>query len=177
MSDDPEPTEAPGPAGAPALAIVDAGMLSGWRRATPSIAQLHQAIFHLHAVHPDLRVAVVGDPALKHALSTADQVLLDADIEIGALVMAPAGTIGGFQGFLGRIVEQADAAGLSTVVITDRAIAGAPLGKVRLDAGRWYFDLSGTRLPASAVAAAAAAKHTRRPGGRRSRAKQPSAPG
>ena len=138
-------------------------MLCGWRRATPSIEQLHQAVFHLLVKHPGLPIAVVGDPALKHALSTADQVLLDADIEIGALVMAPAGTIGGFQGFLTRIVEQATAAGLATVVITDRAIPDALLGRVRLDAGRWMFDLAGTRLDASAVAAAAAERNRRPP--------------
>lgn len=145
------------------LAVVDAGMLCGWRRATPSIHQLHQAIFHLLIVHPDLRVAVVGDAALKHALPAADQVLLDADIEIKALVMAPAGTIGGFQGFLTRVVAQAIHAGLDPVVITDRAIPDAPLGKVRLDGGRWMFDLTGTKLEPGAVAAAAAASRSRRP--------------
>ena len=148
------------------LAVVDAGMLCGWRRATPSIHQLHQAIFHLLIVHPDLRVAVVGDAALKHALPAADQVLLDADIEIKALVMAPAGTIGGFQGFLARVVEQAIHAGLDPVVITDRAIPDAPLGKVRLDGGRWMFDLAGTKLDAGTVAAAAAVSLSRRPGSR-----------
>jgi len=160
---------------ATALVVIDAGMISGWRRATPSIAQLHQAVFHLYTVHPGLRVAVVGDPALKHALSPADQVLLDADIEIGALVMAPAGTIGGFQGFLTRIVEQAASVGLEAVVITDRAIPNAPLGKIRLDGGRWYFDLTGTRLDASAVAAAAAVSRSRRPGGRRPARAKPAA--
>ena len=145
-------------------------MLCGWRRATPSIEQLHQAVFHLLVVHPGLAVAVVGDPALKHALSAADQVLLDADIEIGALVMAPAGTIGGFQGFIARIVEQASAAGLDPVVITDRAIPDAALGKVRIDSGRWMFDLAGVRPDPEAVAAASRVqRHTRRTGsGRKS---------
>lgn len=157
-------TESPGGV----LAIVDAGMLCGWRRATPSISQLHQAVFHLHVVHPGLRIAVVGDPALKHALSVADQALLDGDIEIGALVMAPAGTIGGFQGFLTRIVEQASAQGYEPVVITDRAIPDAPLGKVRIDGGRWKFDLAGTKLDADAISAAGAVSRSRRPTARRS---------
>ena len=111
------------------LAVLDGGMISGWRRATPSLDQLHQAVFHLRAVHPDLRVAVVADPALKHSLPAGEQPRLDADIEVGALVMAPAGTIGGFHGFLGRIVTQAAEAGLRAVVVTDRAVPDAALGK------------------------------------------------
>jgi hypothetical protein len=124
--------------------VLDGGMISGWRRATPSLDQLHQAVFHLRAVHPDLRVAVVADPALKHSLPPGEQPQLDADIEVGALVLAPAGTIGGFHGFLGRIVSQATESGLRPVVITDRAVPDAALGKVRLDGGRWLFELEET---------------------------------
>ncbi len=119
-------------------------MISGWRRVTPSLDQLHQAVFHLRAVHPDVRVAVVADPALKHSLPTSEQPLLDADIEVGAIVLAPAGTIGGFHGFLGQIVNHATEAGLRPVVITDRAVPDAALGKVRLDGGRWLFELEDT---------------------------------
>ena len=61
-----------------------------------------------------------------------------------AVVAAPAGTIGGFHGFLGRIVSQATESGLLPVVITDRAVPDAALGKVRLDGGRWLFDLDDT---------------------------------
>jgi hypothetical protein len=129
---------------APTLAVLDGGMISGWRRSTPSLEQLHQAVFHLRATHPDLRVAVVADPALKHSLPAGEQPRLDADIEVGALVLAPAGTIGGFHGFLGRIVSQATESGLEPVVITDRAVPDAALGKVRLDGGRWLFDLDDT---------------------------------
>jgi hypothetical protein len=124
--------------------VLDGGMISGWRRATPSLDQLHQAVFHLIAAHPEVRIAVVADPALKHQLPTGEQPLLDGDIEIGAIVMAPAGTIGGFHGFLGKIVSHATEAGLSPVVITDRAVPDASLGKVRLDGGRWLFELDET---------------------------------
>jgi hypothetical protein len=124
--------------------VLDGGMISGWRRSTPSLDQLHQAVFHLRAVHPDLRVAVVADPALKHSLPAGEQPRLDADIEVGALVMAPAGTIGGFHGFLGRIVTQAAEAGMRAVVVTDRAVPDAALGRVRLDGGRWLFELDDT---------------------------------
>lgn len=146
-----------------ALAVLDGGMISGFRRSTPSMEQLHQAVFHLHAGHPGIRVAVVADPALKHSLPTSDLSLLDADIEVGALVMAPAGTIGGFHGFLARIVEQASTAGLDPVVITDRAIPDATLGRARLDGGRWLFDLHGTPTPAGASAAPPRARRRPRP--------------
>jgi hypothetical protein len=119
-------------------------MICGWRRATPSLEQLHQAVFHLRAMHPDVRLVVVADPALKHSLSTADQPRLDADIETGALVLAPAGTIGGFLGFLGQIAGHATDSGLRPVVVTDRAVADAALGKVRLEGGRWLFELDET---------------------------------
>ena len=57
-------------------------MISGWRRATPSLDQLHQAVFHLRAVHPDLRVAVVADPALKHSLPPGEQPLTAKDVNL-----------------------------------------------------------------------------------------------
>ena len=146
----------------PTLAVVDGGMLSGFRRATPSLSQLHQAVVHLHAAHPGVQVAVAADPALKHQLTPGDLPLLDADIEIGAIVLAPAGTSGGFHGFLARIVEQAEGRGLRPVVVTDKAVADATLGKVRLDGGRWLFDLTGTASPADAGTAARAAQRGRR---------------
>ena len=135
-------------------------MISGWRRATPSLEQLHQAVFHLVSAHPDLRVAVVADPALKHQLPVAEQPMLDGDIEVGAIVMAPAGTIGGFHGFLGKIVRHATDAGLRPVVITDRAVPDVALGRVRLDAGRWLFELDVTTTTTKSAP-------QRRPGRRR----------
>src|SRR5687768_1747679 len=97
------------------LAVVDGGMISGWRRAKPSLAQLHQAVDDLRAAHPGLTIAVVGDPSLKHSLAPAEQVRLEADIARGAIVFAPAGTIGGFSRFLTRVVERADVVGLDPV--------------------------------------------------------------
>ena len=87
---------------------------------------------------------MVADPALKHRSRRASSRCSTRDIEIGAIVMAPAGTIGGFHGFLGQIVTQAAEAGLRAVVITDRAVPDAALGKVRLDGGRWLFELDET---------------------------------
>ncbi len=125
------------------VAVVDGGMISGWRRQTPSLEQLHQAVCHLHAAHPGVLVAVVADPSLKHALPTSDQPRLDADIEVGAVVLAPAGTLGGFTEFLTNVARRAAASGLRPIVVTDQSVPVA-LGRVRVDAGRWLFDLAGS---------------------------------
>jgi hypothetical protein len=125
------------------VAVVDGGMISGWRRQTPSLEQLHQAVCHLHASHPGVLVAVIADPALKHALPASDQPRLDADIEVGAVVLAPAGTLGGFTEFLTNVARRAAASGLRPIVVTDQSVPG-PLGRVRVDGGRWLFDLAGS---------------------------------
>ncbi len=124
-------------------------MISGWRRAKPALAQLDRALAHLRAAHPGTLVAVVADPALKHSLGAADRDRLEADIAAGAVVLAPAGTLGGFGGFVGKVVERAAAAGLRPVVITDQSVPGATLGRARLDGDRWEFDLDGNGAPAS----------------------------
>jgi len=128
---------------APVLAVVDAGMISGWRRPKPSLDQLAQALGDLRAAHRDVAVAVVGDPALKHALPKRSQDRLESDIANGSIVLAPAGTLTGFQGFLAEIVRRATAAGLRPVVVTDQLVPGAALGKVRQEEGTWVFDLTG----------------------------------
>lgn len=139
------------------LAVVDGGMISGWRRAKPSLAQLHQAVEDLRGAHPGLAVAVVGDPSLKHSLVSAEQVLLEADIASGAIVFAPAGTIGGFTRFMARVVERATDVGFEPVVVTDQSVPGATLGQVRMDGARWVFELGEVQIPPEAVTAAAAA--------------------
>lgn len=123
------------------LAVVDGGMISGWRRSKPALQQLEQAVADLRADHPGLLVAVVADPSLKHSLPAADQVRLETDITTRAIVLAPAGTIGGFGRFLAKVVERADARGLAPIVITDQSVPGAILGQVRQDGGRWAFEL------------------------------------
>ena len=90
-----------------------------------------------------MRVAVVADASLKHALPTAEIPRLDADIETHALVLAPAGTVKGWTGFLTAVIERARAQGHQVTVLTDRAVAGAPLGRAHLDGHRWRFELPG----------------------------------
>ncbi|MEJ7584474.1 MAG: hypothetical protein WKF43_10410 [Acidimicrobiales bacterium] len=135
----------PVPPTAPVLAVVDAGMISGWRRAKPSLDQLADALDDLRSAHPDVEVAVVGDPALKHALPKSSQGRLETDIGQGIIVLAPAGTLTGFHGFLAEIVRRAAMAGLRPVVVTDQLVPGAALGRVRQDDGTWVFDLEGTK--------------------------------
>jgi hypothetical protein len=141
----------------PTLAVVDGGMICGWRRSTPSLEQLDQALRDLRDAHPGLAVAVVGDPALKHSLPTAEQDRLEVGITTRSIVLAPAGTIGGFSRFLAKLVEQAEAKGMAPVVVTDQSVAGATLGQVRVEADRWAFELGEVRIPAAAVTAALAA--------------------
>jgi hypothetical protein len=127
------------------LVLVDAGMVAGFRRAKPSLAQLHQALVHLHVQHPDVLVAVVADPSLKWDLDKADQVLFEGDIIAGAVVCAPAGALDGTVGFLGQSATRAAADGHPVIAVTDRAVPGIPLGRLRNDGGRWLWDLDGTR--------------------------------
>lgn len=141
--------------------IVDADMLAGWRRPTSSLDQLHDAVGQLRRQEPDVGIAVVGDPALKWALPESEHDRLELDITSRSIVFAPAGTVGGHKGFISRCVETARDRGLSPVVLSDQAIPGAPLIRVRRDmAGQWVFDLDTVvTTTAAAVAAADAASH------------------
>jgi hypothetical protein len=125
------------------IVLVDGGAIAGWRRATPSLAQLHQALLHLHAQHSGARVAVVADPSLKHRLSAGEQADFEADVALGVIVCAPAGTIGGADGFFIAIAERAERDGADVVMVTDRALPFGRLAALRREEGRWTFDLEG----------------------------------
>lgn len=154
------------------LVLVDAGMVAGYRRSSLSLAQLHQAIVHLHRQHPDVRVAVVADPSVKWDLSAQEQVSFDADIVAGAVVCAPAGALDGTAGFIERAAAQALADHEEVVAFTARAIPGVPLGRLRNDGGRWIWDLDGTTTMGVAEAKAAGAANGGN--GRRRRRSSPS---
>lgn len=141
---------------APTLVLVDAGMVAGFRRATLSLAQLHQALVHLYRQHPEVKVAVLADPSVKWDLTRGEQTAFDGDIVAQAVVCAPAGALEGTAGFLERAAQRAAALGDDVVAFTDRALAGVALGRLRNDAGRWVWDLDGTRTLEAADAAAAA---------------------
>ncbi|MCX7621652.1 MAG: hypothetical protein N2037_12515 [Acidimicrobiales bacterium] len=121
--------------------IVDADTLAGWRRIDSSLAQLRSAVADLRRQVPDSLVAVIGDPSLKWALPEREREQMDEDIVNGRIVLAPAGTAGGHVTFIARAVDKARQKGLAPIVITDRAVPGAPLGKVRYDGTQWLFDL------------------------------------
>lgn len=145
------------------LVLVDAGMVAGYRRATLSLGQLHQAIVHLHRQHPEVQVAVVADPSLKWDLERADQDAFEGDIIAGAIVCAPAGALDGTVGFLSRAARRAKADGCEVVAFTDRAVPDVALGRLRNDGGRWLWDLDGTHtIDADDAAAAKAASPNRR---------------
>lgn len=145
------------------LVLVDAGMVAGFRRATLSLSQLHQALVHLHCQHPTVRVAVLADPSLKWDLAGAEQAAFEGDIIAQAIVCAPAGALDGTVGFIERAATRARRAGHSVVAFTDRALADVALGRLRNDGGRWLWDLEGTRtIDAAGAAAAATASPSRR---------------
>ncbi|MGE3621789.1 MAG: hypothetical protein AB7L84_15140 [Acidimicrobiia bacterium] len=147
----------------PKLVLVDAGMVAGFRRSTPSLLQLHQAVIHLHRQHPDAHVAVIADPSLKWDLPAAEQVLFDGDIVARAVVCAPAGAIEGTLGFLSRTAARAVAAEDHDVVaVTDRAVPDVAIGRLRNESGRWVWDLTETRMVDAEVASGAAKAGARR---------------
>ncbi len=143
--------------------LVDAGMVSGFRRSTPSLSQLHQALVHLHRQHPNVLVAVLADPSLKWDLSKGEQGAFEGDVVAGAVVCAPAGALDGTVGFFERTARHARAEGHEVVAFTDRAVAGVALGRLRNEGGRWLWDLDATHtLAADAVAVVPAARRRRR---------------
>lgn len=123
------------------LVIVDADLLASWRRAAPSLEQLHQAVDALADQEPDATIAVVADAALKWDLTEPERERIERDIAEQYLLLAPAGCAGGHVGFMARIVEQAVRDGWEPVVITARSVPGAPLGRPNRREGRWEFDL------------------------------------
>jgi hypothetical protein len=144
------------------LVLVDGGMVAGFRRSKPSLAQLHQAIVHLHRQHPDTCVAVVADPSLKWDLSAAEQALFEGDIVAGAVVCAPAGAKEGTHGFIARAAERAGQADLDVIAVTDRAVPGVALGRLRNDAGRWMWELDGAQAAETPEAVARPVRRRRR---------------
>ena len=123
------------------VVIVDADTVAGWRRPTPSLAQLEAAVADLRRQAPQVTVAIVGDPALKWALSDVDRELLDEQIRHHQIVLAPAGSEDGHVGFIARAAERAMTLGLEPVAITDRAVPGCPVARMRRDGEQWVFDL------------------------------------
>jgi len=147
---------------APTLLLVDAGMVAGYRRATLSLAQLHQALVHLYRQHPGALVAVVADPSVKWELEGPEQGAFEGDIIAGAVVCAPAGALEGTAGFLERTARRAQGLGYDVVAFTARAIPGVALGRLRSDGGRWLWELDGTVTMDAADAKAATSAPTRR---------------
>jgi len=141
------------------LLLLDADTLAGWRRAAPSLAQLHHALLHLERSRPDDAVAVIADPSMKWSLAADEQGRFDADIVSGVLVCTPAGAVDGTHGFLAAVAAKASAAGWDVLAVSDRAVAGVPLGRLRCDdAGRWLVEDTGTTVDAERARKAGSAK-------------------
>ena len=144
----------------PDVVIVDADTVAGWRRVTPSFDQLRAAVADLRAQSPGSVVAIIGDPALKWALSSKDQVLLDEEINHQRIVLAPAGARDGHVGFIAAAVACADARSISVVVVTDRAVQDCSIARLQRVGERFVFDLAGAAP--TEVAASSHPRHHRR---------------
>ena len=123
------------------MVIVDADTVAGWRRVSPSLAQLEAAVEDLRAQEPDAVVAVVGDPALKWSLSDVDRDLLDEQIRHHQIVLAPAGAKDGHVGFIARAAERGAQIDVDVVAITDRAVPGCRVARISRDKDHFVFDL------------------------------------
>ena len=123
------------------MVIVDADTVAGWRRPTPSLGQLEKAVEDLRTQEPDALVAVVGDPALKWSLSDTDRDLLDEQIRHHQIVLAPAGAQDGHVGFIARAADRAEELGIDIVAVTDRAVPGCKVARIRREGTTFVFDL------------------------------------
>lgn len=128
------------------VVIVDADTVAGWRRVTPSLSQLESAVSDLRRAAPGAVIAIVGDPALRWALTSEDQELLDDWINHQQVVLAPAGTKGGHVGFITATAKKAGLRGMRPVAITDRAVQGCPIARLRRVGERWLFDLDNATM-------------------------------
>ncbi|MHB1139269.1 MAG: hypothetical protein ACYC2O_09960 [Microthrixaceae bacterium] len=149
------------------VVIVDADTVAGWRRVTPSLAQLESALSDLRRTDPNAVVAILGDPALKWALPAAEQERLDDWINHQMVVLAPAGTKEGHVAFIAAAARKAVRLGMRPVAITDRAVPDCPIAPLRRDGDRWAFDLDGAIvMQAPTGRAGAGARRRRGPRGR-----------
>ena len=123
------------------VVIVDADTVAGWRRVTPSLAQLESAVSDLRRAAPNAVIAIVGDPALKWALPLEEQERLDDWVNHQQVVLAPAGTKDGHVAFIASTARKARLEGMRPVAITDRAVPDCPIARLRRDGERWLFDL------------------------------------
>jgi hypothetical protein len=123
------------------VVLLDADTVAGWRRPAPSLAQLHRAVVDLRAQHPHVTVAVVADPSIKWALPAEEQDAFEHDIVNRNVVCAPAGTRDGTHGWVLAVADRARSDGQRVLVVTDRAIPGVPVVRLRNVEGRFAFDL------------------------------------
>lgn len=128
------------------VVLLDADTVAGWRRATPSLVQLHRAVADLRAQHPGVTVAVVADASIKWALPPKEQAAFETDIVTRAVVCAPAGTKEGSYGWMLAVVERARRDHDRVLAVTDRALTGVPVVRLTNVEGHFSFDLDGASV-------------------------------
>ncbi len=145
------------------VVIVDADTVAGWRRVTPSLAQLESAVSDLRRFAPGAVIVILGDPSLRWALSNEDKERLDDWIDHQQVVLAPAGTIGGHVGFIAAASQKAKFLGMLPVVITDRAVPDCPIARMRRIGERWLFDLDNATVTQVVASTASQRQRRRKP--------------
>lgn len=128
------------------VVLLDADTVAGWRRAAPSLTQLHRAIEDLRRQHPTATVAVLADASIKWALPPEEQPAFEADIVTRAVVCAPAGTRDGTYGWMLAVVERARRDADRVLAVTDRALSGVPVVRLTQVDGHFRFDLDGATV-------------------------------
>ena len=127
------------------VVLLDADTVAGWRRAAPSLVQLHNAVADLRRQHPDVVVAVVADASIKWALPAEEQAAFEHDIVTRAVVCAPAGTREGTYGWLQAVAQRARRDADRVLAVTDRALGGVPVVRLTQVEGHFRFDLAGAK--------------------------------
>lgn len=145
------------------VVLLDADTVAGWRRSTPSLAQLHAAVRDLRSQHPDVTVAVVADPSIKWALPEGEQAAFEQDVVTRAVVCAPAGARDGTHGWLVAVAERARRHAERVLVVTDRAVEGLPIVGLSVRDGRFRFDLDNARTVEAPSAPSPRRRRTGRP--------------
>ena len=93
--------------------MVDGSNLATEGRATPSLAQLNEAVRSFKEEHPDYEVIVVVDASFGYRIEEFERLTFEKAEAAGALISPPAGAVGRGDGFLLRIADRTNATVLS----------------------------------------------------------------
>lgn len=93
--------------------VVDGSNIATEGRATPSLAQLDEAVKTFIHEHPHDLVTVVVDATFGHRIDASERAMYEAAVAAGELISPPAGAIGRGDAFVLQIADRANATVLS----------------------------------------------------------------